>query len=462
MRKRLVWLAVVVATVLAGIAGAQAEPFKDGDRVCFLGDSITARGQTQTMVANYYLTRFPDKTIRFVNAGRPGDSAGGALGRLADDVIQMKPTAVVVMLGMNDVGRGSYVANPDARKKAAQRQALDNYKANMDKLVGRIRAEAGQARLLLCTPSPFDETVVLTKDNNQPGCNGGLGQCAEMVRALAGRTKATVVEYHAPMTALNLQQQKRDPSWTIVGGDRVHPGAPGFLMMAWLFLKTQDVPALVSKVVIDAASGRALPCANAEVTAVEKRTGGVTFTVLEKALPFPIDPAAGSLLELLPIQRDLNQQLVVVTGLAEGRYAVQIDGKVIARHTAAELAKGIDLGARSDTPQYKQALEMARHNELRRSAETQARSLLNTRRWMQSHYKVDVDDPAAVQRHYDSFKDKTEYNAVMAMNYIKRWSQYDTFCQQVRQHENDALASRQPAPHVYTIAPLADDHPAGK
>jgi len=37
------------------------ELFKDGETVCLLGDSITARGATQTIISDYYLTRFPDR-----------------------------------------------------------------------------------------------------------------------------------------------------------------------------------------------------------------------------------------------------------------------------------------------------------------------------------------------------------------------------------------------------------------
>ena len=101
---------------------------------------------------------------------------------------------------------------------------------------------------------------------------------------------------------------------------------------------------------------------------------------------------------------------------------------------------------------------MARHNAQRRDAEAQACSLMNTRRWMQSHYKINPDDPAAVQAHYDSFKNKTEYNAAMALNYIKRWSQYDDLLKQVTTHEKEALASRTPAPHVYTIVPTGTEN----
>jgi lysophospholipase L1-like esterase len=442
-----------LTVVLAFAVNTHAEVFQDGETVCFLGDSITAGGRYQTVIADYYLTRFPDRTIRFVNAGRSGDSAGGSLARLTEDVIDKKPTSVVIMFGMNDVGRSAYVANPDARKKTAQRQALDGYRANMDKVVGRIRAEAGEPRLLFCTPSPFDQTVVLQKENNQPGCNDGLGHCAEIVRALAANNRATVVDFHGPMTTLNLQQQKKDPKWTIVGGDRVHPTAPGHLMMAWLFLKTQNAPSVVSKVTIDAAAGRATQCVHAEVTAVEKTQRGVRFTLLEKALPLAIDPAAKTVLELLPIEKDLNQEILAVTGLADGLYEVQIDGTAVGRHAAADLARGINLALNAATPQCKQAESVARHNEQRRNAESQACSLLNTRRWMQGHYKINVDDPVAVKKHYESFKDKSEYNAAMALNYIKKWPQYEALRKEVTSHEKDAMAIRRPVPHAYAIVP---------
>ena len=449
--KRLIRVAVFLVVSLATASSAFADAFKDGETVCFLGDSITAGGRYQTMIANYYGTRFPNRTIRFVNAGRSGDSAGGSLGRLKEDVLDKRPTSVVIMFGMNDVNRGAYVANPDGKMRTAQQKALDWYKLNMEKVIVRIRAEAGEPKLLLVTPSPFDQTVVLKKENNQPGCNDGLGRCAEMVRDLAAKNSAMVVDFHGPMTALNRERQKKDPTWTIVGGDRVHPGVPGQLMMAWLFLKTQNVPPLVSKVAVDAAAGRATETVNAEVTEVARKDGSVTFTVLEKALPFPVDPAAKAIVELLPIERDLNQEMLSVAGLADGLYEVRIDGAAVGRHNAAELSRGINLAFNVATPQYKQAQTVARQNDQRRNAEAQACSLLNTRRWMQIHYKIKVDDPAAVQAHYDSFKDKSEYSAAMALNYIKRWPQYGDLRKEAAAHENDAVAGRRPVPHTYAI-----------
>ncbi len=451
--KKIGLIAVLFGAVLTAGTVARGELFTDGETVCFLGDSITNRGRFQNIIYDYYLTRFPGWTMHFVNAGRSGDSAGGALGRLKEDVIDIKPTSVAIMMGMNDVGRGNYVAAPSENQKKAQQQALDGYKANMGSVVGRIRAEAGNPKLIFITPSPFDQTVVLDKDNNQPGCNDGLGRCAAIVRELAAKNNGTVVDFYGPMTALNLEQQKKDSKYTIVGPDRVHPGDPGMLMMAWLFLKTQGVSPVVSKVIVDAAAGRVAACDNAEVTALVKKDGGITFTVLEKALPFPVDGGAKAILDLLPIEKDLNQEILSVTGLAEGTYEVRIDGAAVGRHSASELARGINLAFNEATPQFKQAQGVARHNEQRRNAEVQARSLLNTRRWMQSHDKVNVDDPAAVQAHYDSFKNKTEYSAAMALNYIKQWPKYDDFIKQSVEHEKNALDSRKPVAHAYAVVP---------
>mgnify|MGYP001561455462 CR=1 FL=1 len=88
---------IAIAVLLLGVwtprNGARAELFRNGETVCFLGDSITAGGRYYNVILDYYLTRFPERTVRFVNAGRSGDTAGGSLKRLQEDVIDKKPMA---------------------------------------------------------------------------------------------------------------------------------------------------------------------------------------------------------------------------------------------------------------------------------------------------------------------------------------------------------------------------------
>ena len=71
-------------------------PVPGRPRVVFLGDSITDAWRL-----NEY---FPDRD--FVNRGISGQITGEMLGRMKADVIDLKPTAVLVLAGTNDLARG--------------------------------------------------------------------------------------------------------------------------------------------------------------------------------------------------------------------------------------------------------------------------------------------------------------------------------------------------------------------
>ena len=84
---------------LARYAEANARlgaPKPDKARVIFLGDSITDLWRL-----NEY---FPDRD--FVNRGISGQTSGQMLGRLEADVIRLRPAAVLVLGGTNDIARG--------------------------------------------------------------------------------------------------------------------------------------------------------------------------------------------------------------------------------------------------------------------------------------------------------------------------------------------------------------------
>ena len=445
------WASITLAVVCLLSANAGAETFRNGETVCFLGDSITHGGPYHGMISTYYLTRFPDRTIRFVNAGIAGDSAGGALGRLEEDVLSKSPSTVVVMLGMNDVGRGNYVAQPTEKQRQAQARSMKAHQANMDKLLGRIRSET-TAKLVLLTPSPFDQTCVNQRDNNQPGCNDALGKCAEFVRTLATKYQAQVIDLHGPMTAFNLQRQKSAPTYTLIGPDRVHPGLPGHLMMAWLFLKAQQAPALVSHVTFDAATGRVSEAQNAAVSSIKRQGNGWTFSVLEKALPFPVDEKAQELLQAIPLEKCLNQEIVQINGLADGSHALLIDGVAVCCHSAAEWARGINLAFNRKTPQVKQAEKVAQINEKRRRTEIRLRGYACVR-WFLRHRRVDPDDLAAVKTYAETKMAKKGYYESKVPTYLKEWERRDEVLAEVAALEKEALLARVPVAHQYEIRP---------
>ena len=71
--------------------------------VCFLGDSITARGRWICRVLDYYRKVQPGCTLKTFNCGRSGGNATVAVKRMVTDLFPYKPTDVVIMFGMNDV-----------------------------------------------------------------------------------------------------------------------------------------------------------------------------------------------------------------------------------------------------------------------------------------------------------------------------------------------------------------------
>ncbi len=108
----------LVVCLLAALSfGAQAgEPFllRDGQRIVFLGDSITNAGGYVQYVEAYLLARFPDQKFELINLGLPSETVTGlsepehpfprpdAHERLERALLKTKPDVVVICYGMND------------------------------------------------------------------------------------------------------------------------------------------------------------------------------------------------------------------------------------------------------------------------------------------------------------------------------------------------------------------------
>ena len=74
---------------------------------------------------------------------------------------------------------------------------------------------------------------------------------AEVIDAEADTRKIETIDFNTPMIQLNQVKQKFDPSFSIIGLDRVHPGVQGHMFMAYLFLRSQNIERAVSEFVID-------------------------------------------------------------------------------------------------------------------------------------------------------------------------------------------------------------------
>jgi hypothetical protein len=123
----------------------------------------------------------------------------------------------------------------------------------------------------------------------------------------------------------------------------------------------------------------------------------VSFTCTEKALPFVVPAEAKPALALVPFMRELNEEKLVVIGLAAGDYELTIDDQVVGRYTADALRAGVDLADNAQTPQYQQSALATKISGQRTAVGVQLRGLASQLYGL-SKSKVDVSNAAAVEQ----------------------------------------------------------------
>ncbi len=454
--------ALTIGALLIFAEPAVAQPaagqFQKGDTVAFIGDSITHGGSYTAQILLYYATRFPDRKFTAYNCGISGDTASGALLRYAWDIEPHHPTVATIMLGMNDVGRNSYGKNNTGPEVEKQRQrALTSYNANMTKLSETL-ANTG-CKLIFITPSIYDQTGTQTTTNLY-GVNDALAICGEDGRKLAARFNGGVVDFHTLMTGLNAEQQKKDPAFTIVGPDRVHPGEVGHLVMAYELLKAQGVPAFVSDMAVDAKQGKAVKQENCQISDLKAANGGVSFACQEHALPFPVASGAQKALDLVPFTAELNREVLTVAHLAPGTYEIVIDGQTVQTCSAEELQAGVNLATNPKTPQYKQAAKVMELNTKRHVLITQQlRTIAAVKHFILERANPKPTDAAAEATVLEQQLEKNKKaNFTYGVWQVEQYKKYKPTEKQIAQEVDEAWEAmwveNQPKLHRFEIRKL--------
>lgn len=354
----LLCLCAALFAALPGFAQQKAPVlFKAGDKVNFIGNSITHSGGFHNHVLLYYATRFPNEEILFLNSGISGDNANDIFRRLDDDIIPPNADWSVVMVGMNDVNRALYSPKRvgEAGLDEQKQNALQNFRNHLDKMLRKLSQT--ETKIILQTPSIYDQTAQLASENHF-GVNDALKECTAIVEEMAMKYDTYLVDYWQFMTETNERLQQNDPAATIISIDRVHPWGTGDLIMAYRFLKETGVPQTVAEVEIE--KGAVKECINCTATIGKTDKSSTAFQLLAKSLPFPLEdePQTALALELVPFMDQLNREILKLSKLKSGSYSLTIDGIFIADFTHEELAEGVNLAQYRHTPQYQQALQV--------------------------------------------------------------------------------------------------------
>ncbi|WP_345210948.1 SGNH/GDSL hydrolase family protein [Mucilaginibacter gynuensis] len=372
---------MVLLVSFTAIAKAQTvAPFKNGDRVAFVGNSITDGGHYHSYIWLYYMTRFPDMRVTFFNAGIGGDIAKQIARRFDDDVLNRNPTVVTVTWGMNDTGYMEWFAD---NAQETFRKRLDTSIKYYHIIEEKLKRLPNVKKVLVAS-SPYDETTTSAPNNLYKGKSAALLQIAEFQEAAAKKNQWGFIDLNRPMTAINKQGQATDPAFSLTPNDRIHPDNDGHMVMAYLILKAQGLANnSVANVQIEAGSQKVVKAENAVVNKLSRTTNDITFNYLAKALPYPLDTVVrgwgnhrrqADALKVIPFIKEFNQEVLAVKGLASGKYSLQIDGQAIGNWSADDLAKGINLAEQTNTPQYQQALQVMALNEERWEIERRFRN----------------------------------------------------------------------------------------
>ena len=298
IHRKLVALAFASVSLAAGALGADF-PIHDGDRVVFLGDSITEQRLYTTYIESYVLTRYPTWKLSFRNTGWGGDTAwlrqrfhpdegklfaateadqqamveDSVKRGLERDVLPLHPTVVTIDFGMND---HSY--------QAFREDIFRAYVRSQTELAKDL--EAAGARVAFITPQPIEEK---RPDPDQDVRNQSLRKFSDGLKEVAAKENAMYADEFDPYMAIMMHARATDPAAFIGGGDSVHPKHPGHTLMAWAILKALGAPSAVSQAEIAVPAGTVTSSEHCAISNVKASDNGLSFDRLDEALPMPID-----------------------------------------------------------------------------------------------------------------------------------------------------------------------------
>ena len=198
---------------------------KDNDLVLFQGDSVTDAGRNgdnlgsghQNTLAAWFSAMYPQKNVKFINRGIGGHRVCDLQKRWKTDCLDLKPTVVSILIGINDTWRRYDSNDPTSTEKfeTGYRDLLEQIRKNLN------------ARIIICEP------FLLHVMNGQSQWREDLNPKIDVVRKLAIEFDTLLV----PLDGIFAQAATRQTPafWT---ADGVHPTPTSHALISQNWLKS--------------------------------------------------------------------------------------------------------------------------------------------------------------------------------------------------------------------------------
>lgn len=188
---------------------------KSGEKMAFMGDSITAAGWgSKTGYVRLVISGLEANGIKVtpIPAGISGHKSNQMLARLDKDVISKKPDWMSLSCGVNDVWHGARGVN------------LEDYKKNITEIVDKCQTAGIKVMILTST------MIRETPDNAE---NKKLADYNAFLLQLAKEKNLPIADLNADMQAIVIEHQKATKSkGNFLTRDGVHMNPFGDMMMA--------------------------------------------------------------------------------------------------------------------------------------------------------------------------------------------------------------------------------------
>lgn len=199
----------------------------DNDIVLFQGDSVTDTGRNYEdknnlgsgyamMSSVFFAATFPEKNVKFINRGVNGNRSKDLENRWKEDCLDLKPTVVTILIGINDCWR---------RYDEKDATSIEKFKATYHKLLTQTK-EHNNPKIILMEPFllPVQEMQSEWREDLDPKINA--------VRELAREFGAELI----PLDGVFNKASTHKPLtfWTI---DGVHPTEAGHALITREWLK---------------------------------------------------------------------------------------------------------------------------------------------------------------------------------------------------------------------------------
>jgi isoamyl acetate esterase len=219
---------LLFALILVGCAGSR-HFLHSGERIVFLGDSITQLGVKPngyvTLIGDTLRLKYPELNAEVIGAGVSGNKVPDLQKRLQKDVLDKNPTIVFIYIGINDVW---HWVTPGLKGTTKE-----EYESGLKEIIGAIHKQG--ARVVLCTPSVIGEK----NDGTNPE-DSTLNEYSNISRRVAKETGSNVCDLRAAFVDYLKSHNPSNEEKGILTVDRVHLNDAGNRFVAEQMLKTLD------------------------------------------------------------------------------------------------------------------------------------------------------------------------------------------------------------------------------